>query len=77
VVVVTSVEVLQALLRGCPADLAPALRRSNLLVPGPRVQAAALAAGWTGPIAAAATAEDDAMLTALRQHLEGPLPGTC
>jgi uroporphyrinogen-III synthase len=77
VVAVTSVEILEALLRGCPADLAPALRRSNLLVPGPRVQAAALAAGWTGPIVAAATAEDDAMLTALQRHIEGALPGTC
>jgi uroporphyrinogen-III synthase len=77
VVAVTSVEVLEALLRGCPGDLAPALRRSRLLVPGPRVQAAARAAGWSGPIAAAAAAEDDAMLATLLQHLEGPLPGTC
>lgn len=77
VVAVTSVEVLEALLRGCPADLAPALRRSPLLVPGSRVQAAALASGWSGPIVAAATAEDDAMLAALRQHTEGRLPGTC
>jgi uroporphyrinogen-III synthase len=77
VVAATSVEVLESLLRGCPADLAPALRRSNLLVPGPRVQAAALAAGWTGPIAAAATAGDDVMLATLLRHIEGALPGTC
>jgi uroporphyrinogen-III synthase len=77
VVAVTSVEVLEALLRGCPAGLTPALRRSTLLVPGPRVQAAALALGWSGPIVAAATAEDDAMLAALRRHTEGRLPGTC
>jgi uroporphyrinogen-III synthase len=77
VVAVTSVEVLEALLRGCPADLAPALRGSSLLVPGPRVQAAARAAGWAGPIVAAATAEDDAMLATLLRHIEGRLPGTC
>jgi hypothetical protein len=64
-------------LRGCPADLAPALRRSQLLVPGPRVQSAALAAGWSGAIVAAATAEDDAMLATLLRHIEGQLPGTC
>jgi uroporphyrinogen-III synthase len=65
VVTVTSVEVLQSLLAHAGADIAPALRRRTLLVPGPRVAAAAAALGWSGPIVQAATAEDDAMAAAL------------
>jgi uroporphyrinogen-III synthase len=77
VVAATSVAVLQALLQGCPADLGLALRGAGLLVPGERVAAAARSAGWRGPIVAAATAEDDAMLAALLQHVEGSAPGAC
>jgi uroporphyrinogen-III synthase len=77
VVAATSVAVLESLLRGCPAGLAPALRESRLLVPGPRVEAAARAAGWRGPVVAAATAEDEAMLAALLQHVGGAPPATC
>jgi uroporphyrinogen-III synthase len=77
VVAATSVAVLEALLQGCPAELGLALRGSSLLVPGERVAAAARSGGWAGPIVAAATAEDDAMLAALLRHAGGSAPGTC
>lgn len=76
VVTATSVEVLQSLLEHAPAEIAPALARSTLLVPGPRVAAAAAALGWSGQVVQATTAEDDAMFTALAR-MSGPSPAAC
>jgi uroporphyrinogen-III synthase len=70
VVAVTSAEVLEALLQLVDAaDAADAerLRSRPLLLPGPRVAAAARRLGWSGPLVQAATAEDDAMLRAAEQ----------
>ena len=74
VVVVTSVEVLQSLLERVAGDDAARLRSRTLLVPGPRVAAAGVRLGWTGPVVAAATAEDEAMLAALRGLAAGSKP---
>lgn len=74
VVVATSVEVLQALLDHVADEVGARLRTRTLLVPGPRVAAAAAQHGWTGPIVAAATAEDEAMLAALGDLATGPAP---
>ncbi len=74
VVVVTSVEVLQALLEHVANADGARLRTRTLLVPGPRVAAAAAQLGWTGPVVAATTAEDDAMLVALAELATGPAP---
>ena len=74
VVVVTSAEVLQSLLEHVASDDAARLRSRTLLVPGPRVGAAAAHLGWTGPVVAAATAEDEAMLAALAGHAAGSRP---
>jgi uroporphyrinogen-III synthase len=74
VVVVTSAEVLQSLLEHVASDDAARLRGRTLLVPGPRVAAAGVRLGWTGPVVAAATAEDEAMLAALRGLAAGPRP---
>lgn len=65
VVVATSTEVLQSLLEHVAGDDGKRLRQRTLLVPGPRVATAGARLGWTGPIVAAATAEDEAMLAAL------------
>ncbi|MGB7905893.1 MAG: hypothetical protein WCF43_14445, partial [Steroidobacteraceae bacterium] len=72
--VATSAEVLQSLLEHVADDDAARLRSRTLLVPGPRVAAAGERLGWTGPIVAAATAEDEAMLTALTDLAAGPRP---
>jgi uroporphyrinogen-III synthase len=77
VVAVTSAEVLEALLRLTGAEDAARLRAATLLAPGARVAAVAAAAGWTGPIVQAATAEDDAMLRALQGRSSGSAPGAC
>jgi uroporphyrinogen-III synthase len=74
VVVVTSAEVLQSLLEHVASDDAARLRSRTLLVPGPRVAAAGVRLGWTGPVVAAATAEDEAMLAALRGLAAGSKP---
>jgi uroporphyrinogen-III synthase len=74
VVVVTSIEVLQSLLEHVAAADAARLRDRTLLVPGPRVAAAAAQLGWTGPIVAASTAEDEAMFAALCSLADGPAP---
>jgi uroporphyrinogen-III synthase len=74
VVAVTSAEVLQSLLDQVAGDEAARLRSRTLLVPGPRVAAAAVQLGWTGPVVEAATAEDEAMLDALRGLATGPAP---
>ncbi|MDH4165542.1 MAG: uroporphyrinogen-III synthase [Gammaproteobacteria bacterium] len=74
VVVVTSVEVLKPLLEHVGDDDGARLRSRTLLVPGPRVAAAGERLGWTGPIVAAATAEDEAMLAALTDLAAGPSP---
>ncbi len=74
VVAVTSAEVLEALLQLAGTDDARDLRAATLLVPGPRVAAAAGAAGWTGDIVQAATAEDGAMMQALQAWWAGRAP---
>ena len=71
VVAATSAEVLDALLQLTPAGDIEALQDSRLLVPGPRVAAAASRLGWKGPILLAPTAEDDAMIAALITQLPG------
>jgi uroporphyrinogen-III synthase len=72
VVVVTSGEVLQSLLEHVADEDGARLRARTLLVPGPRVAAAAAQLGWTGPVVAAATAEDEAMFAALGGLATGP-----
>jgi uroporphyrinogen-III synthase len=74
VVAVTSAEVLQSLLDHVGGDDGARLRSRTLLVPGPRVAAAAARLGWTGPVVEAATAEDEAMLAALRGLTAGSAP---
>jgi uroporphyrinogen-III synthase len=74
VVAVTSAEVLQSLLDHVAVDDRARLRSRTLLVPGPRVAAAAARLGWTGPVVEAATAEDEAMLAALRGFADGSAP---
>jgi len=74
VVVVTSAEVLQSLLEQVADDDGARLRSRTLLVPGPRVAAAGERLGWTGPVVAAATAEDETMLAALRDLTAGSKP---
>jgi uroporphyrinogen-III synthase len=74
VVVVTSVEVLQAMLQGVDDDDEARLRSRTLLVPGPRVAAAGVRLGWTGPVVAAATADDETMLAALTGLAAGSKP---
>ena len=74
VVAVTSAEVLQSLLEHVASDDAARLRSRTLLVPGPRVAAAGARLGWTAPVVAAATAEYEAMLAALRGLAAGSKP---
>jgi uroporphyrinogen-III synthase len=74
VVAVTSAEVLQSLLDHVAEDDGRRLRSRTLLVPGPRVAAAAARLGWTGPVVEAATAEDEAMLAALTSLAAGSAP---
>lgn len=74
VIAVTSAETLQSLLDHVAANDGPRLRSQTLLVPGPRVAAAAASLGWHGPIVAAATAEDEAMFAALTRLAAGSLP---
>jgi uroporphyrinogen-III synthase len=75
-VAVTSEEILAALLRVVPAADARGLRDVALVVPGERVARAARDShGWRGPVFVAATAEDAAMLDALRRHRTGAAAG--
>jgi uroporphyrinogen-III synthase len=71
---VTSVEVLQSLLENVADDDQARLRSRTLLVPGPRVAAASVRLGWSGPVVTAATAEDETMLAALRGLAAGSRP---
>jgi uroporphyrinogen-III synthase len=64
-IAVTSVDVLRALVRIVPAALDASLRAAALVVPGPRVAAAARALAWRGELIEAASAEDSAMVRAL------------
>jgi uroporphyrinogen-III synthase len=76
VITATSAEVLAGLLQLAPDDANPQLRDAPLLVPGPRVTAAARELGWRGRIIAAVSAEDAAMTEALRDSLgHGSHPG--
>jgi uroporphyrinogen-III synthase len=74
VIAVTSVEVLQSLLEGAAEDDKARLRCRTLLAPGPRVAAAGVRLGWTGPVIAAATADDETMLAALTGVAAGSRP---
>jgi uroporphyrinogen-III synthase len=65
-VVVTSVDVLTAMLEPLPAELRSALARATLVVPSERVAAAAREHRWEGQVVTAASAEDDVMVAALR-----------
>ena len=65
VIAVTSVDVLRALVRIVPTELEATLRATALVVPGPRVAAAARELGWDGELIEAASAEDSAMTSAL------------
>ncbi|MDH5175140.1 MAG: uroporphyrinogen-III synthase [Gammaproteobacteria bacterium] len=75
IVTVTSAEILRALLDGVASADAARLREQPLVVPGSRVALEALRQGWTGPLTHAATAEDEAMISALaRAAATGPPP---
>ena len=65
VVVVTSIDLLTALLGGVPAATAATLRAVPLVVPGPRIAAAARKLNWRGPLIEAAGADDSAIVAAL------------
>ena len=71
VVAVTSIEVLESLLRLAPASRAPHLEDAILLVPANRVATAARRHGWRGPVVVARSAEDEAMLDALIEQRAG------
>lgn len=71
-IAVTSVDVLQALMHIVPTGLGPTLRAAALVVPGPRVAAAARELGWQGEVIEAASAEDSAMMRALLERAAAP-----
>jgi uroporphyrinogen-III synthase len=71
VVSVTSVEVLESLLAIAPGARYPWLRDVPLLVPGERVAAEAHRLGWRGRVIVASSAEDEAMLDALKLRPPG------
>jgi len=70
----TSSEVLESLLAMAPAEYYPWLRDAPLLVPGDRVAAEARRLQWRGPLLVAGSAEDEAMLAALRSWSAGNGP---
>jgi len=70
-IAVTSVDVLRALVRIVPAALDANLRATALVVPGPRVAAAAHELAWQGELIEAVSAEDSAMARALVEHARG------
>jgi uroporphyrinogen-III synthase len=74
VIAVTSQEVLELFLARLEAADAQRARQTTLLAPGPRVVTAARRLGWDGTIVESATAEDAAMLEALRAHRHGSTP---
>jgi uroporphyrinogen-III synthase len=57
-----------------PAEHYPWLRDAPLLVPGDRVAAEARRLQWRGPLLVAGSAEDEAMLAALRSWSAGNGP---
>lgn len=65
VVLVTSVEVLDALLELAPDASCPRLKGMPLLLPGERVAGAARERGWRGPVIVSPSAEDATMVDAL------------
>jgi uroporphyrinogen-III synthase len=69
IVIVTSVEVLAALLSVAPAEACERLKSVPLLVPGARVATAARELGWRGPMRAAASAQDGALVAALEDWI--------
>jgi uroporphyrinogen-III synthase len=69
IVLATSVEVLAALLSLAPARARERLKAVPLLVPGTRVATAARELGWRGPMRAAASAEDGALIAALEDWI--------
>ena len=77
VIAVTSIDVLRALVRIVPTELEATLRATALVVPGPRVAAAARELGWDGELIEAASAEDSAMTSALveRARVARPAKG--
>jgi uroporphyrinogen-III synthase len=77
VIAVTSVDVLRALVRIVPTALEATLRATALVVPGPRVAAAARELGWDGELIEAASAQDSTMTNALieRARVAGPAKG--
>ena len=77
IVVVTSGEVLGALLETAPDGRLPKLRDATLLVPGERVAASARSLGWRGPLVVAPSAEDGVMFATLARHSScaGPFGG--
>jgi uroporphyrinogen-III synthase len=77
VVAATSAEVLKSLLDQVAGTAGTRLRSRTLLVPGPRVAATAAQLGWTGRVVEAATAEDEAMLDALRGLTAEATPPAC
>ena len=76
VIAATSAEVLAGLLALVPDARRPGLRDAPLVVPGPRVAAAAAEQGWRGPVTLAASAEDAAMLQAVIAAAGRSAPGT-
>jgi uroporphyrinogen-III synthase len=71
VVAVTSAEVFDGLQHMLPPALWATLCSVPLLVPGPRVAAAASERGWLGPILQASTAEDETMAATLQAYAAG------
>ena len=65
VIAVSSVDVLRSLVQMLPPALEDTLRAAMLVVPGPRVAAAARELGWQGALTESATAEDAAMVRAI------------
>jgi uroporphyrinogen-III synthase len=65
VIAVSSADVLRALVGMVPAALDVSLRAATLVVPGPRVAAAARQLGWEGELIESAGAEDAAMVRAI------------
>jgi uroporphyrinogen-III synthase len=70
-IAVTSAEVLEAMLQLVAPESHAVLLDCALLAPGERVAATARRLGWRGPVVTSPTAEDAAMLEALRLHRRG------
>jgi uroporphyrinogen-III synthase len=74
IVVATSVEILAALLSLAPEAARARLKSAALLVPGARVATAARELGWRGPVRAAASAQDGALVAALTEWIREASP---